>query len=266
MSLDAALEAHTQLAECCQPSMRSLNHPAVTPEPVIALDAPAGNAILNAMALEMVAAALEIVALVGVQPFRPAFWPARQAPDSRQVVDELLEDHRVMPVGACDAEHQRDARSVSHDVTLAAELAPVGGVGARVRTPRGLGTLAPSMLARLKSRRPAPRSSASSFTCSWCHTPAACHSRSLRQHVMPLPKPSSCGKSSQAMPVRSTKRMPLRANSLSRRGRPPRGDGFTTGSSGSRRFHSAELISFFLLMRRRTHHPFIAMTGIVSRS
>ncbi len=78
MSLDAALEAHTQLAECCQPSVRSLDHPAMTPEPVVALDAPAGDAVLNATALEMVAAAMEVVALVSVQALGPASWPARQ--------------------------------------------------------------------------------------------------------------------------------------------------------------------------------------------
>ena len=167
MSLDAALEAHTQLAECCQPGVRSLDHPAVAPEPVMALDAPAGDAVLNATALEMVAAAMEVVALVGLQALGPASWPARQAPDSGQVVDELFEDDRVVPVGSRDAEHQRDASSVGHDVALAAELAPVSGVGARVRAPRGLGTLAPSMLARLKSRRPAPRSSASIIKCNW---------------------------------------------------------------------------------------------------
>jgi hypothetical protein len=263
MSLDAALEAHSQLAKCCQPGMCSLDHPGVAPEPVIALDAPAGDTVLNATALGMVAAPMEVVALVDVQALGPASWPARQAPYSGQVVDELFEDDRVVPVGSRDAEHQRDACSVGHDVAFAAELAAVGRVGARVRTLRGLGTLAPSMLARLKSKRPAPRSSASSIRCSWCHTPAACHSRSLRQHVMPLPKPSSWGKSSQAMPVRSTKRMPLRASSSSRRGRPPLGQGFTTGNSGSRRFHSAALISFFLLMRHRTHHLLTAMTGIV---
>lgn len=170
MSLDAAIKAHTQLAECRQPGVHAFDHPAVAPEPVIAL------------------------------------------------------------------------------VALA---------------PRELGTLPPSMFARLKSRRPALRSSASNIRCSWCHTPAACSSRSLRQRVMPLPKPSSWGRSSQAMPVHSTKRMPLRASLSSRRGRPSWGEGFTTGISGSRRFHSAELIFSFVLVRRRTHHPFTAMTGIV---
>ncbi len=149
MSLDTALEAHSQFAECCQPGVRSLHHPAMTPEAVIALDAPAGDAVLNATALEMVAAAMEVVALVGMQSFGPAPWPARQTPDSGQVVDELFEDDRVVPVGSRDAKHQRDARSVGHDVAFAAELATVGRVGARVRAPRGLATLAPSMLARL---------------------------------------------------------------------------------------------------------------------
>ena len=106
MSLDASLEAHTQLAECCQPSVRSLDHPAVAPEPVIALDAPASDAVLNAMALEMVAAAMEVVALVSVHALGPASWPARQAPNSGQVVDELFEDDRVVPVGSRDTERQ----------------------------------------------------------------------------------------------------------------------------------------------------------------
>ena len=60
MSLDTALEAHSQFAECCQPGVRSLHHPAMTPEAVIALDAPAGDAVLNATTLEMVATTVEV--------------------------------------------------------------------------------------------------------------------------------------------------------------------------------------------------------------
>ena len=166
MGLDAALEAHSQLAKCCQPGVRSLDHPAVAPEPVVALDAPTGDAVLDTAPLQMFATAMEVITLVSVQPLGPASRSARQSSNGGQVVDEFLEDHGVVPVGPRDAEHERDARSIGHNVALAAELAAVGRVGARVRTPRGLGTLAPSMLARLKSRRPAPRSSASSVRCS----------------------------------------------------------------------------------------------------
>jgi hypothetical protein len=43
------------------------------------------------------------------------------------------------------------------------------------------------------------------------HTPVACQSRSRRQQVMPDPQPISCGRYSQGMPVRSTKRIPVKA-------------------------------------------------------
>lgn len=124
----------------------------MTPEVVIALDASAGDAILYATALETLAIAMEVVALVGMQPFGPAPWPDRQAPGGGQVVDERFEDHRhkVVSVGLRDVEHQRNACSVGHDMALAAELAPVVELGPVCGPPGGLGTLAPSMLARLK--------------------------------------------------------------------------------------------------------------------
>jgi len=54
------------------------------------------------------------------------------------------------------------------------------------------------------------RSSASSASCSCCQTPASCQSRSRRQQVIPDPKPSSCGRNSQGIPVYSTNKMPAR--------------------------------------------------------
>lgn len=257
MGLNGSFEANSQLAEGSQPSMRALDYPSVTPEPIVALDASSSDAVLDAAALEVVSAACKVVAFVSVQLVRPAARPAAPAAYTRQRIDQFFEDHRVMSVGPGDAEDQRNALAVRDDVALAAEFASIRGVRARVRAPRGLGTLAPSRLARLKSSWPALRSSASNNKCKRCHTPAACQSRSLRQQVMPLPKPNSCGRSSQAMPVRSTKTMPLRASSSFSRGRPPRGDGFTTGSSGCTRSHSAALTSCFLFMlRQRTSFLF----------
>jgi hypothetical protein len=53
-----------------------------------------------------------------------------------------------------------------------------------------------------------PVSSASSSSCSCCHTPASCQSRSRRQQVIPDPNPSSCGKNSHGIPMYSTNKMP----------------------------------------------------------
>ncbi len=246
MNVDAALETSTQLAEGGQPGVRALDHPAMTPEPVVAFDDAPGNTRGDPQLAQVKAAASIVIALVGMQFVRPAPGPTATATYRWQRVDQLLENHRVMPVGARDAEDQWDALAVRDDVALAAEFAPVRGVGAGVVAPRGLATLAASMLARLKSSLPAPRNSPSNNRCRRCHTPAACQSRRRRQQVMPLPKPSSWGNSSQGMPVRSTNRMPFRAISSLTRGRPPLAEATTTGNSGATFLNSAALISLFL--------------------
>ncbi len=236
----------------------------MTPEPVIALDAAPGNTRRDAQLAQVGAATRKVIALVGMQLVRPASGPTATAAHRRQGIDQLLEHHRVMPIGWRDAEDQRDAMAVRDDVALAAELAPVRRVGAGVLAPRGLATLAASMLARLKSNLSAPRSSSSNSRCRRCHTPAACQSRRRRQQVMPLPKPSSWGSCSQGIPVRSTNRMPFRAISSLTRGRPPLVEAMNTGNSGSIRSNSAVLISLFFL---RLTHPKtlsrrLAMTGL----
>ena len=240
----------------------------MTTEPVVALDSPAGDARLNAAAFEMGTASCEVVALVRVQLVWPTGWPPRLAAHRRQRVDQFLEDHRIMPVGSSDTESQREALSVRDDVGLAAQLAPVRGVGSGVQAPRRLGTRAPSMHARLKSSLSALRSSANSFRCRRLHTPAACQSRSRLQQVIPLPKPNCWRSSSQGMPVRSTKTMPFKASSSLMRGRPPLGEGAMAGSSSSSRLYRAELIFRlrWLFMHRKTHYLALPMTCFVSRS
>jgi hypothetical protein len=263
MNINAALKAGTQLAKGGQPRVRALNHPAVPPKSVIALDASAGDTVPNTETLEVRAAPGEVIALVCMQLGGPAPRPARLAAHARQGVDQLLKDHRIMAIGPGDAKHQWDALAVRDEVALAAKFAPVRGVGPCVRAPRGLGTLAPSIQARLKSSLSALRSSVSNAKCRRCHTPAACQSRNRLQQVMPLPKPNSWGKCSHGVPVRSTNRMPFKACSSLSRGLPPLGEGSATGSNGAILLYNAVLISLFLFfpMPRQTHYVRLAMTG-----
>lgn len=67
MNVDAPFKASAQLAEGGQPCVRTLDYPAVAPEPVVAFNAFAGDAVLDAPALEMRVAARKVVALVGMQ-------------------------------------------------------------------------------------------------------------------------------------------------------------------------------------------------------
>jgi hypothetical protein len=57
-----------RLERWCQPSARAFDHPALAPEPVIALDVATGCAVLDATTLEVVRATRKVAALVGVHP------------------------------------------------------------------------------------------------------------------------------------------------------------------------------------------------------
>lgn len=137
MRVDSTLEAHAQLAEGGQPGMGTLDHPAMAAQSVIAFDALACNSVLDSSQLDVCMAAREVIALVGVQFFGATPGPATQPSNRRQCVNQLLEEHRVMPIGPCDAKHQRDALPVRDEVALAAELAPVRGLGPVCGPPGG---------------------------------------------------------------------------------------------------------------------------------
>jgi hypothetical protein len=134
------------------------------------------------------------------RPYRHAVFPAG--------VQQGLERRAVVLISRRDAYRQRESLAVDPHVALGARFAPVGRVVGPVSgPPRLAGTLLLSRLARLQSIWPSQRSN------SWwmrCHRPVACQSRSLRQQVMPEPQPSSLGSSSQGIPLRSTKRIPVR--------------------------------------------------------
>lgn len=59
MSIDATFEPDAQLVKGGQPRMRALGHSTVASEPVIALDASACDAILDAASIEVGAAACD---------------------------------------------------------------------------------------------------------------------------------------------------------------------------------------------------------------
>jgi len=164
-----------------------------------------------------------------------------------------------VPVRARDRKGQRNALCIYDDMPFGVEFSAVSRAGAGFLAPGGLATLAPSILARLQSIWPCSRSLCSRARCSFAQTPSACQSRSRRQHVIPLPKPSSCGNSSQGMSVCRTYKMPFNtARSSIERCRPPFREGTNFGIRGSSAFH------YFLLTLRFAMHPTIP-PGIAAR-
>ncbi len=229
MNVETPLEANAQFAETGKPGMCAFDYPPMPSKPFLAVHAAACDAGRDATLLQVTPTASKIVALVRMQLARAFAGPAIQVRHRWNDIKRGLECHRIVPVRAGDRNGQRNASPIYDDVPFRPELAPVRWVGAGFRAPRGLETLAPSILARSQSIWSCSRNRRSIARCSLAHTPAACQSRSLRQHVMPLPKPSACGKSSQGMPVCSTNKIPFNAaQSPTVRRRPPLGEGVKT--------------------------------------
>ena len=152
----APLVADGQATEAVEPSVGPLDDPAVTPEPLAALDAFAGDARYDPARPTLLAPRPGIVGLVCVQLAGPPAWsPAPSISQGRDGVEGLGHHHAVVPVGPAQAEAERRAARIGDEVALRTRLAPVRRVRAGGRAPFLAGTDALSRLARLQSISPA---------------------------------------------------------------------------------------------------------------
>ena len=223
MYVAASFIAYGKSAKAVEPGEAAFDDPAVSAELFFAVDASASNARQHTAAATSVAAAPVIVALVGVAFFGPLLRTAGFPADSRYGVEHVFEHGAVMNIGAGQPNRERNAAPVCYQVPLRARLAAIRWIWARGGPPFLAGMHEESAQTRLKSIRFALRKRRSSSRCNVSQTPASCHSRRRRQQVTPEPQPSSGGRSSQPIPVRSTNSIPLRAARSGTRGRPPRG-------------------------------------------
>ena len=244
-----------------QPGEVTLSHPAVPAEMLAGVEAAAGNPGGDTSASQRPAAAVRVEGLVGVELGGTTPGSAARLADRRDGVDHLFQDGALVHVGRGLQRRQRDPLALAGEVMLGARLAAVSRVRPDLLGPRPpfltpfAGTLDASTLARLQSILPAAPKRLSNSWWSRCQTPAFCQSRSRRQQVIPLPQPISWGRSSQGMPVFSTKRIPVSAaRSDTVNGCPPFGWAGFGGSNGSTTVHSSSLTSG-LAMPLARHDP-----------
>src|SRR5262245_52442379 len=159
--------------------------------------------------------------------------------DGLNSIDQGEQLGNVVRVGTGQYHSQRNAVGVGDYMVLAAALAAIRGIRAGFLPPITAFKAALSTIARDQSIWSARCSSSKRMWCNLSHTPAFCHATNRRQHVMPEPQPISFGKSSQAMPVLSTNKMPVNASRLPTGGRPPLRDFFNRGIIGSQIIHSS---------------------------
>jgi hypothetical protein len=138
--VEPALVTDREPPEAGEPGQRALYHPAVPAQALGALDARAGDPGRDASPRQAPAAAVVVVALVGVQLARPLARPAGALPDRRHGVEQRLERRLSWTFAGAEQERERDAAGVDQDVALGAGLAAVGRVRAGELAPLWPGT------------------------------------------------------------------------------------------------------------------------------
>jgi hypothetical protein len=147
----------------------------------------------------------EVVAFFRVQLLRTFAGPASaRRLDRRNRIQGPLEDFAVVDVRRSKDNGKWEAERVGQQVVLGARLAAIGRIRPDLLTPFLAGTVAESTHARDQSMAPHRPSRSSRFLKSSMNTPAFCQSRKRRQHVTPLPYPSSLGSFRHGIPVLST--------------------------------------------------------------
>ena len=127
----------------------------------------------------------------------------------RDGIDQRNQLRYVVGIGARQRGRQRDAVGVGENMMLRSGFAAICGIRAGLRPPKTARTELLSTTARDQSICSASSNFWSATRWILSHTPAACQSRSRRQHVIPDPQPISFGRNSQGIPVLSTNRMPV---------------------------------------------------------
>ena len=233
VEIGAALVTDSEAPEPGEPGEGALHDPPVTAEAGAALDATPCDAWRDAAGATLTAAAAVVVRLVGVKLGGPAPGPPPvSGPYARHSIECGRQHAAVMAIGATQRQAERRTAGICDEMALGAWPAAIRRVRPDLLAPLFADRLALSSAARLQSRAPASCRRSSSTRCSPLQTPAACHSPSRRQQVLPQ-QPSSVGTSCHWMPVRSTNKMPASAARSGARGRPPLGFGRARGNSGS---------------------------------
>jgi len=210
MDISATFITDPQAAELMQPGEGPFDDPAKD-----AQTAPVGRAPLrqdrdDAEASQSVPMRGRIVGAVPLDPLRTLAWATDLAANRWDRLDQREELRHVVTVGLGDAGRQGDAVAIGDHVMFAPQLPSIRWRRARFFPAWCARTEEESTSARDQSSWWAAWSRSSSTRWSRDQTPARCQSRKRRQQVIPEPQPISWGKAAHGIPVRSTKRIPVR--------------------------------------------------------
>jgi len=225
----------------------SLHHPTMPTQLLTRLDALACDAWRDASPSKLPSLVARVIGFVGMQLRGPFSGAAARALDWANSINGFFQHPYVVDVRPRQSYRERDALAFDHKMALRALFAAIRWILPGLIAPPTAATLEESSDALDQSMRSASPKRSSSIWCNFFQTPASCHSRSLRQQVIPLPQPISGGRYSHGSPVESTKRMPRSTSRFAMRGLPPLVLGGSGGSNGSMTAQSSSVINGFAM-------------------
>ena len=132
-----------------EPGQAPLDHPAVSPKTLGAVDPAPCDPRLDGAPAQRLSALREVIALIGMELGRPSLRSADAVTDWRHSIDHCRKELAIVAIGRAEPDGERDAVAVHNDVALASWLARSVGFGpvpwpplwrARSRCPRKPGS------------------------------------------------------------------------------------------------------------------------------
>ena len=160
MDVGTTFIADSQASEAIKPGKGSFHDPPIAAEPLRRLDPSASNARDDAPPSTGEPAAAMVVCLIGMEFPRTFARTSLRSHDRAHLVQQWLEQDRVMNIRSRQFNSEWDPCSIHNDVVFTAGFSAICWVRSGLLTPLFAGTLALSSAARLQSIRSArPNSS-----------------------------------------------------------------------------------------------------------
>jgi hypothetical protein len=209
MNVGAPFVAHAQSPELMQPAAGAFDNPTVDAQSASMLGVALGQEWLDSRLPQSLAVRLRVVGAIGVRAFGASLGGTGLSANRWNGINQHQQLRHVVGISGCDSRDQWNPVAVGDDMVFGAGFAAIRRIWTGLVPPKTARTDVESTAARDQLIWSASRSRSKSTPWILFQTPFLCHSASRRQQVIPLPQPISCGRSSQAIPVLSTNKMPV---------------------------------------------------------
>ncbi len=184
-----AFIANPKAPEVVQVRKAALDHPALGSQPRAMLGPASGDDGCDATGSQQASVGVEVIAAIGQDSVGSAAGPSAPTPDrsGMQVIQQRDQLGDVVAIAGRERDGKGDTRPIDQQMVLGAHPGAINRRWPGQEPPKSARIWEPSTLARDQSIAPAALSLTRRRWCKASHMPAACQSRSRRQHVTPDP-------------------------------------------------------------------------------